>query len=197
MAAGHPARQAGGGRGMTDKMNISVQALDLMIKYEPTTGCLFWKKRPRQTFDTDFAWKAWNGRYAGKQAGSASARKYLYVKIQKRCLLAHRVAWALHYGEWPSQCIDHINGNRQDNRLENLRSVSEKENNKNLSIRSDNKSGVVGVRWLDNRRKWYADIRVSKKLLHLGYFETKAEAVAARKQAETKFGFHSNHGKTQ
>ena len=107
---------------------------------------------------------------------------------------AHRLAWLYEYGEFPNN-IDHINGDRTDNRIQNLRDVSKAENNRNLSIYKNNKSGHIGV-YFDNRLKKYcANIRYNGKLIHLGVFTSIDEAIASRKGAEITLGFHENHGK--
>jgi hypothetical protein len=110
-------------------------------------------------------------------------------------MLAHRVAWALHYGEWPSDQIDHVNGDKTDNRLENLRIVTAQGNAKNRSLRSDNTSGHVGVYWVRETKKWSAQIKVDGRQKTIGSFESLEDAVKARKAAEDLNGYHANHGR--
>ena len=89
--------------------------------------------------------------------------------------------------------IDHINGDRYDNRIINLKEATTSENNRNRRITDRNTSGYVGV--VKQGDKWYAYIKVDGKKIHLGTYNTKDEAIQARKQAEKKYGFHENHGK--
>jgi hypothetical protein len=119
---------------------------------------------------------------------------YLCGRFEKIQLLAHRVSWALYYGEWPSNQIDHINGIRDDNRIENLRDVSHQQNGRNQKRHSTNTSGVCGVRWDSCRSKWRARIRIGSYHKHLGYYDTIEDAEKARKNAEVLAGFSERHG---
>ena len=108
---------------------------------------------------------------------------------------SHRVAWAMHHGDWPPDQIDHINGVKSDNRIENLRSVSQAENSKNSKIPANNMSGVIGIHWDKVNFRWVARIRVNGKKIDLCRTKDFDEAVAARKKAEAEYGFHPNHGR--
>lgn len=137
-----------------------------------------------------------NTRYAGNEAlTSHDAYGYNHGNFCKGTHKAHRVAWALYYGGWPTGHIDHINGVRNDNRIINLRSVSMQENSKNMKIPSRNTSGVIGVYYNKECGKWVAQINIDKKMVWLGFFETKLAAINARKESETKNGYHKNHGR--
>jgi len=167
-----------------------------LIQYEPDSGLLFWRERGRDWFksDRDHAW--WSTRYAGKPAlNYVNPIGYKEGRVLNTSVLAHRVAWFCAHGEWPD-CVDHINGDRADNRLSNLRSVDVQENAKNQALRADSTSGVTGVSWHTAGEKWRAYIRVDGKQITLGSFTDKDEAIAARLDAELEFGFHSNHGRT-
>ena len=105
------------------------------------------------------------------------------------------MVWFLHYGEWPEECIDHINGVRSDNRVENLRSVSKRVNIKNSKIRSDNSTGVTGVSFDKSRGRYTASLRVNGVDLRLGRFKTIEEAVVAVKAArKMDKEYSSRHG---
>lgn len=130
----------------------------------------------------------------GMFAGSPNSDGYLRVKINNVAFRVHRVIWLITYGEWPEGQIDHINGVRDDNRIENLRAVSVVGNQQNQHMRVDNTSGTTGVRLESGA--WTAKIRVRGKRLHLGRFKSMEEAAAARKSAELLYGFHPNHGRT-
>jgi len=106
------------------------------------------------------------------------------------------VLWALTYNEWPEFDIDHINGIRHDNRIENLRAVSRSENLKNVRLRDENTSGFTGVYWAADRNKWRAEICSDGVKIKIGSFSTLEEAVRARAEANVRHGFHPNHGMT-
>jgi HNH endonuclease len=158
----------------------------------------FWRERERKFFSSPIGFAVWNGRNAGKKTLTAiDFNGYAIFRFQRKTYCAHRVIWAYHYGEWPTGQIDHINHDRADNRLENLRDVTHAENAKNQRIRSTNKSGFIGVSWFSQTKKWKSSIFSNGKTKHLGYFSEKSAAVAARKNAERKIGFHPNHGKAE
>lgn len=169
----------------------SVDLLRKRLRYEPETGRLFWR-------ECDAMSNRWNTKYAGKEAFfSLSRNGYKIGRLAGyQQILAHRVIWALCNGEWSNQQIDHINGDKIDNRIENLRSVTNQENGRNASRRSDNTSGVVGVGWFKRASCWRAQIRVNGKDIHLGSFQDFNAAVSARKKAEQYYGFHPNHGRS-
>jgi len=147
-------------------------------------------------FKTKGAFKSWDKKYSGELAFTATnVAGYATGTIFTRQYLAHRVAWAITNGEWPKDQIDHINHDKTDNRISNLRDVTQTENQKNASVRKDNTSGVVGVNWSKQLSKWRARISVSGRNKCLGYFSDKKDAVAARAGAEIECGYHRNHGR--
>jgi hypothetical protein len=167
-----------------------------LLFYNPRTGRLFWRPRAEEKDRRD---KRWNSMFAGKEAGTPCLG-YRYLFYNGRKYLAHRVIWAIAYGEYPRFFIDHINGKRSDNRLANLRDVTRGENQKNMTLPKNNKSGVMGVSWYSKEKKWVAEIstgRVAGKRnsVRLGRFDDKNDAIAARKAAEIALGYHPNHGR--
>lgn len=102
-------------------------------------------------------------------------------------------------GEWPDHQVDHINGDRADNRASNLRGVKNAVNAKNSGLRRNNSSGVLGVRsdGKSKRSPWIASIKVDGETIYLGRFATREEAVLKRKEAELRYGYHPNHGERQ
>lgn len=131
----------------------------------------------------------------GREPGGIDDKGYRVFGYKNRIYKAHRVAWLLHTGAWPSNQIDHINGIKSDNRIDNLRDISNKENGKNSKRRSDNTSGVTGVRFSVKKNRWIAQIKVSGQYKHIGYYNDFNLAVLARKMAEQKYKFHTNHGR--
>lgn len=170
----------------------AAERLGFHVRYEPDSGKLFWRERGPEWFPTAHSHLAWNTRWAGKEAFKATRPNgYKAGSFQGRAYLAHRVAWAVYYGSWPSGPIDHISGDPADNRITNLRDASPTENARNAKRLSTNTSGQTGVYWNKLRRKWHAYI--SGKFI--GLFASFEEAVAARKAAEYAFGYHENHGR--
>lgn len=166
-----------------------------LLRYDPDSGKLFWLIRPRDLCPNDAAWKTFNKTFAGKEAfKSRDGQGYLNGSIYDRKFFAHRVIWLLQTGAWPTGDIDHINGDRADNRWVNLRDVPHAVNGRNCFAWSSNTSGVTGVSWSKARRKWVASIRVDGLTRHLGHFETLEEAAAAREEANARYGFSARHG---
>lgn len=123
----------------------------------------------------EFCWKASRGRVkSGDIAGTLSGKGYLQVSILGKRLYLHRVAWYFVHGEEPAETIDHINRNKTDNRVSNLRKASKAENNKNVIFRSDNSSGHRGVRFKNGR--WISFIQIDGKPRYLGSFSSLKEA---------------------
>lgn len=163
---------------------ITQKRLKELLSYDPDTG-LFTNRNTRGP-------KA----MAGCIAGSVDSHGYWQIHTYGKVYRAHRLAWLYVYGEFPAHEIDHINGARLDNRLNNLRSVTRAENSRNQGIRSANTSGVCGVSWYKDAKKWRADIGHKGNQIHLGSFSDKFEAICARKSAENRLGYHKNHGLT-
>lgn len=149
---------------------LPIEVLRASVSYDATTGMF---------------------RRDGKPIGSIDPRGYRVLTVAKKSLLGHRVAWAMHYGEWPSKQIDHINGVRHDNRIENLRTATAAENGRNRKRGSANRSGFKGVWWSKSNKKWVAAIRGQ----HLGSFDRAEDAHAAYKKAAlAQFGTFANDG---
>lgn len=153
--------------------------------YDQETGVMYWKVRRH------------NGIYPGDVAGKRNKRRgYIHIWLDGVLHLGHRVAWEINNGEIPdNKVIDHINHVPWDNRMSNLRMVSQIDNMRNNKKSSRNKSGYTGVMWREKEQKWLASITVNRVRVYLGRFEDKEDAIAARKAAEIKYGFHENHGK--
>lgn len=147
------------------------------------------------TYDKDTGEFYWNihvsTRAKGCKAGSYSAQGYIMIQVDKKIYAAHRLAWYYVYGYYPEHQIDHINRVRDDNRIINLREVTQSCNSKNTKVRSDNNVGVTGVtRLVENEREIFiAYIGDKRNLTHLGRFRTLREAVEARYEAELKSDF--------
>ncbi len=156
----------------TPTNELTAEYLRSVLHYDQETGIFTWKVRTS------------NSVKVGDAAGCPNGAGYLQITVQSRLYLAHRLAWLHTHGEWPKEQLDHINRNRSDNRIANLREVTHKQNLQNAGKYSNNTSGYPGVSWNKRISKWRARIKHNYKYIHLGYFTTIEEAIAARKAAE-------------
>jgi hypothetical protein len=164
----------------------SWERLNELFSYDPVSGVVTRKVNTNYNAPS------------GAEVGYTRAGDYLRVRLDGEIYLLHRIIWKIATGEDPDY-VDHIDGNRLNNALNNLRSIPRAENYKNLPKPSDNTSGVIGVAWITRLSKWRASIGVliagRTKTIYLGVFDSFEDAVAARKAAEIKYGFHKNHGR--
>ncbi len=181
---------------MSKKEEILTQeVLQELLDYNPETGELRWKERDRKWFKSDRAMNALNASIAGKPALDCTmANGYKCGSVLRHLMLAHRVIMCWYHGSYPPE-VDHADGDRSNNRIENLESASSRTNSQNISLPSNNKSGTIGVSWDNRVGRWTARIRAQDKYHFLGNFHELDDAVAARKAAEDVFSFHPNHGK--
>lgn len=157
---------------------ISAAEVRRVLSYDPATGEFRWNVRS----DRD---ASWNARFSDEIAGAVLTNGYRYINFNKKLHLAHRIAWLWMTGAQPEVQIDHINGDRADNRWSNLRAATQKQNSANQGLRTNNRSGVKGVSWESRSKKWRADITIGGKQIVLGRFRTIEDAAAARRAAET------------
>lgn len=156
--------------------NNDITSDEVLQLIEPNfaTGKLYWKVRR--------GGPAVKGGEVGSLVGS-----YMKVKLKGKSYPVHRIIWLLANGNHADRFIDHINGDRLDNRLCNLRLVTKAENAKNRRTTKGSKSGLNGVVWRNDTSKWRAFIRWNNRLEHLGSYEDFFEAVCARKSAESRY----------
>lgn len=143
-----------------------------LFDYDPATGSLRWRVA-----------KARRIRPGALAATAPNSDGYVGVKIDGRTYKAHRLAWAWVHGAWPEAEVDHINGDRADNRIANLRLATNKENARNRLTYKNNRSGYRGVYWNSALQKWGAQIRTGGKRHHLGFFLVKEDAAEAYRVA--------------
>lgn len=140
--------------------------------YDEKTGVLTWRIDVSQR------------KKAGSIAGKSGPRGYVWVTINYVQYLAHRIIWAMYYGEPPPAIIDHIDGNPSNNAIENLRSATNRQNLWNAGPTKRSKTGIRGVCQLKSgKKRWRADIRINGRLTCLGFYATAEEASEAYKQA--------------
>jgi len=144
--------------------------LEDALAYNPETGDITWKVRSGPATP-------------GKVAGCVTGHGYRYIAYRRKWYRAHRLAWYLHYGEWPSAEIDHINHCKTDNRLANLRQATSSQNKWNARKSTKNKSGIKGVFWSKRDSKWRVAIAGNKRSYHVGFFEDIREAEQAYNDA--------------
>lgn len=175
----------------------SADVLRQLLRYDPETGKLFWRERGPEWFTDGFRTaqgncNIWNARYAGSEAFTSADRRGCKMGRIGNAppYLAHRVIWKIVTGVEPA-VIDHLDGDPGNNRFSNLRSVDTSTNGKNRRIRPDCPHGHPGLQ-LTNcpNRPWRASIGVNRKIVYLGAFESKEDALAARLAAEKQYGFH-------
>lgn len=155
----------------------AIQKIDRLLtflSYNPESGEFIWvKKRKGHTL-------------AGAKAGTKHSKGYITIRFDGVDYLAHRLAWAIVNGDLSETSqIDHINGNRSDNRISNLRLASHYQNRWNSKPRASSKSGIKGVR--NRRGKWEARIRIGGKEIWLGSHDTPEKAKAAYDEAANRY----------
>lgn len=159
---------------------ITQEYLKSILDYDESTGEFYWKKRLDKRVQ-------WNARYPGKKAGCLSnTTGYIQIAINDRLYRAHRLAWQYVYGIIPNE-IDHINLNKIDNRINNLRECDSTQNKCNFKMHKDNKSGYKGVSYSKLHKKWITQIVVRKKHYHIGLFDCPKDAHLAYCQAAKKY----------
>lgn len=162
--------------------------------YDPDSGIFTWKHRRLDALMMenkidDWQVKRLNSRFSGKPAFTAkSTGGYHHCKLFGKTYLAHRAAWVMHTNNQPD-FIDHINGNTSDNRICNLRNVSKVQNSRNRRVSRNNVSGFTGVCFSTLSQKWHAYAYQLGKNIHLGFFESKEEAVQARMRHNNQHGY--------
>lgn len=182
--------------------SLSVEVLENLLRLDEDTGQLFWKPRSAELFSSGYRTaehnaKLWNLRYAGQEALASLDRSgHKSGRIFNKLFYAHRVVFAMKHGYWPLNEVDHVDGDPGNNHPGNLRDVCHKANLRNQCTPKNNTSGAMGVYYWRRNNKWKASITVDGISVHLGTFNTKESAIAARIDAVARYQFHRNHGRT-
>lgn len=162
---------------MTDV--VTPEVLRALLRYDRDPGKLYWKKRHPSTFANARAAACWTARFSGEETFVRLGRGgYLTGNLFKRALLAHRVAWAIETGSWPRGALDHVNGDRTDNRFCNLREATRSENARNSRPRAG-ASKFKGVTWHEKSEAWRARIRLNGRNASLGLYPSEVDAAKA------------------
>ncbi|GLY59677.1 hypothetical protein Pcaca05_05350 [Pectobacterium carotovorum subsp. carotovorum] len=146
---------------------LTLKDASYLFSYDHLTGLLKWKNPPSKS------------RYNPGDVAGTVANGYLKVSVSGKSYYVHRITWLLHYGNNPEFFIDHINGNRSDNRISNLRLASNTENIWNSKKMKNNSSGVKGVCWNAAANKWVARIRINGERKTVGAFSSIEDAELA------------------
>lgn len=156
---------------------ITVERLRELLHYNPDTGIFTWINPSSNRIKV------------GSIANCKDAYGYVVIRIDNKLYKAHRLAWLYCFNELPELSLDHINGIKNDNRLDNLRECSAQDNCRNKNKQSNNTSGYVGVNYYPTYNKYRASITVNKSTLHIGYYNTAKEAsLAYENRARSLFG---------
>lgn len=165
-----------------------------LVDYDLETGVITWKAREV----TGRLSKTWNTMHAGKTCGSISKDGYTTTCVTYNSKLlsvfVHKLLWFIAYNKLPACQIDHINQVRTDNRISNLREVTSAENNQNRRMASHNASGVVGVYWNKEDRRWVAKVTFNGEVFRLGGYKDIDDAEIAVKTFRKEKGFTELHG---
>jgi hypothetical protein len=163
-----------------NKMIITKEFLHQRFKYQ--NGFLFYKSKPANRIKI------------GDMAGYKNGDGYLVVEINHKCYGIHRLIFMMFNGYLPNE-IDHIDNNRLNNKIENLRPATKFQNFLNRTKRSDNTSGVKGVYWHKDRKKWQVSLSVNKKSKYFGLFDNFELAKLVSIEARNKY--HGNFANYQ
>jgi hypothetical protein len=143
---------------------LTQQHLKKVLHYTPSSGEFTWKIKAARCI------------HIGSVAGALNYKGYIIISVDRKSYMAHRLAWFYIHGVWPTNQIDHINHDRADNRLSNLREVTQSENSQNqIQAKSHSKTGVLGVNRAKNG-KFRSSITVEGRVKFLGTFATVEEA---------------------
>jgi len=151
------------------------EQLKEILDYNENTGIFIWKNpNPRSHYKS------------GTKAGGIKPDGYMHVTINKQSYIGHHLAWFYVYGEWPSK-IDHIDGNRSNNAISNLRLTTAYQNSWNMKITKRNTSGIKGISWYKATKKWSVEIMAQGKKIFLGRFEDLEFAELIVNEARAKY----------
>jgi hypothetical protein len=163
-------------------IKTDIEEIRKLLHYCPKTGIFTWKQ------------KRGGKATQGMRAGTTGSRGYEMIALHKTRFRSHRLAFALVTGRWPTNEIDHINGDTSDNRWDNLREATRSQNMQNIGARKTNITGIKGISWSKGKGKWHARTRDGEKEIHVGYYDTLQEAaLAVKNKREELHGNYAHH----
>lgn len=157
------------------KNDLTQEYLKSILRYDPLTGLWTWLVNRGKKIKV------------GDSAGHKKPNGYIYIGIDGKLYLAHRLAWLYMKGEWPILLIDHKNRIKHDNEWFNLREATNSQNMRNTDLKINNKTGLRGVRL--HQGKYIVNIRIDDKNLYVGIYDTLDEASLAFNNANNKYNF--------
>lgn len=162
---------------------ITQDYLKSILSYDPETGIFTWIQRLSGNISV------------GSVAGTTMRDGYIKIRVGGHGHPAHRLAWLYVYGVFPENQLDHINLNKSDNSIKNLRPATSSENQRNKGLMKSNKSGYKNVSWCSRAKKWKVGLKVNRKSFHFGYFSNIQDANIAAINARVLMHLDfSNHG---
>lgn len=162
-------------RSLSPRPELNAERLRELLHYDPATGLFRRKIRTSNRIK------------AGDVAGTGKGKRYVLICVDGVQYRAHRLAWLYVHGKWPRNDLDHEDRDKKNNRIDNLRPATRKENMENALAPRNSKTGVRGVYWDSERKMWAATIHHHKKTISGGRFASIAEAISARKLLEARF----------
>lgn len=155
---------------------------EILDFFEYKDGALYWRKAPNRRI------------HAGSRAGTISTLGYVAIMVNKKRYQAHRLIFLYHYG-WLPEFIDHVDLDRKNNDIKNLRAATRMQNNQNTPVRCDSTSGVKNVAWVDRLNKWLVKIRINNKPTHIGVFDDlELASFVASEHRDYYHGEFARHG---
>ena len=152
------------------------------LSYDADTGILTWIKKPSKKI------------VLNSRAGSQTETGYRTLYFKGKKYQEHHVIWCIVHGQFPTMQIDHIDQDRSNNAINNLREVSQSENSRNRARARRTRLGEVGIWWCRRRRKYVAEITLNRKKVYQKTFDDIDDAIRERKAKALELGFHENHG---
>lgn len=170
---------------MNKQDKLTADRLRELLSYSPSSGEFTWLPRSRAEFSCERECNRWNNRYAGTVAGADDGRGYVRIRVCRTFYRAHRLAWLYVTSQWPSEFIDHVDGDRKNNRFSNLRDVNREVNAQNVRTApvTNQSTGVLGVQ-RHVGGFYVAKLQIDGRQRHLGCFQTVDEAHAAYVKAK-------------
>jgi hypothetical protein len=160
-------------------MLTQLQVFDL---FDYKDGVLFWKTTPSRKIPI------------GSKAGTITAKGYIRIKINGRLYYAHRLVYLLETGTYPKQ-LDHVNGDKSDNRIKNLRECDVSQNNLNRKKPRNNSSGIKGISWHAISKKWMVSLQIAGEQKYFGLYKDIDQAKSVIEAMRHKYhGDFTNHG---
>ena len=173
---------------------MDYETLTICFWYDFLSGKFYHRERPRNLFKTYRAFRVWNARFPGKVACSLKQHGYYTIQLNVKSYYSHRMVFLYTTGVNSELFVDHVDRNKGNNLITNLRLCTASDNQKNLGLLSTNKTGIHGVYWDKSNNCWSVQIKEFGKMKRLGRFKSLLDACSKRKSEEIKRGFHKNHG---